>query len=243
LIFVFILFIMRKRLKIRRKFKIKYKNNWGLIIIFSIVLAFINMVIMGDDIIYEMEEYVKKDVTEQVYYYVFNVFDEDILMNEDLMNIISLEKNSNGEIVTITYDFSLAYRYLNLGMESFYENISKITPNKYYRQGKNNVFFIPLGIVSKNYFFKRMGIQVPFQIEIFKNVDMGFKTRVNSYGLNNLLVELYLSISVSSNLAFFSENAVVSEEYEIVIASRIINGSVPSYYGGVIEKSSAIVSS
>jgi hypothetical protein len=33
------------------------------------------------------------------------------------------------------------------------------------------------------------------------------------------------------------------ETFEYVISSRIVNGKIPDYYGGIIEKSSSIVSS
>jgi hypothetical protein len=33
------------------------------------------------------------------------------------------------------------------------------------------------------------------------------------------------------------------EKYEILVASKIVMGRIPSYYGNVIEKSSSIVSS
>ena len=33
------------------------------------------------------------------------------------------------------------------------------------------------------------------------------------------------------------------DTYEYVISSKIVNGKIPDYFGGVLEKSSAIVSS
>ena len=36
---------------------------------------------------------------------------------------------------------------------------------------------------------------------------------------------------------------IASKYFEYVISSRIVNGKIPDYYGGIIEKSSSIVSS
>ena len=70
-----------------------------------------------------------------------------------------------------------------------------------------------------------------------------FKTKVVNYGMNNVLVELYLVVKIESwFINPFDENKF-GEEYEYIISSQIINGSIPQYFGGVIEKASSIVTS
>ena len=72
---------------------------------------------------------------------------------------------------------------------------------------------------------------------------MGFKTKVTNYGVNNILVELYLVIETNNKMIVPYSEHQFGETYEIVLASKVIMGSVPLYYGDTIEKSSAIISS
>ena len=84
---------------------------------------------------------------------------------------------------------------------------------------------------------------VPMKINVVSDMRSNFKTKVVNYGINNVLVELYLVIKIDSWFVNpFNEN-VFGEEYEYVISSQIINGIIPQYFGGVIEKSSSIVTS
>ncbi len=69
------------------------------------------------------------------------------------------------------------------------------------------------------------------------------KTKVKNYGVNNLLVELYLVIGVNSFIMSPSTYKEFGNTYEIIVSSKVVVGRIPVYYGDVIEQSSAIVSS
>ena len=91
--------------------------------------------------------------------------------------------------------------------------------------------------------FNSLGIKIPMKINVLNDVRVNFKTRVESYGINSILVELYLVMDVKSWFVNPFNDGTFGETYEYVLSSKIINGSVPMYYGGNIEKSSSIVSS
>ena len=74
-------------------------------------------------------------------------------------------------------------------------------------------------------------------------INIGFGSNIESYGINSILVELYLVMDVKSWFVNPFNDGTFGETYEYVLSSKIINGSVPMYYGGNIEKSSSIVSS
>ena len=72
---------------------------------------------------------------------------------------------------------------------------------------------------------------------------MSFKTKVKEYGINNVLVELYLNIRIVNDIITIGSRDSFENNFEVIIASRLITGDIPDYYGGIIEKSSSIVSS
>ena len=88
-----------------------------------------------------------------------------------------------------------------------------------------------------------IGFKIPCKVNYISDVDMGFKTKVSDYGLNNLLIELYLCINVKNELMSPSSFYTFGESYELIIASKIVMGRIPNYLGDTIEKSSSIVSS
>ena len=78
---------------------------------------------------------------------------------------------------------------------------------------------------------------------VLNDVRVNFKTKVESYGINSILVELYLVMEVKSWFVNPFNDGTFGEQYEYVLSSRIVNGDIPIYYGDNIEKSSSIVSS
>ena len=112
--------------------------------------------------------------------------------------------------------------------------------DKYYQDG---VYFVSSSLINDVMMFNSLGIKIPMKINVLNDVRVNFKTRVESYGINSILVELYLVMDVKSWFVNPFNDVTFGETYEYVLSSKIINGSVPMYYGENIEKSSSIVSS
>ena len=81
------------------------------------------------------------------------------------------------------------------------------------------------------------------KVNVATDLRSNFKTSVKDYGINSVLVELYLVIEVNSWFVNPFNDGSFGDTYEYVISSKIVNGKIPDYFGGVLEKSSAIVSS
>jgi len=56
-------------------------------------------------------------------------------------------------------------------------------------------------------------------------------------------MELYVVITTKNQLVVPYKEKEFGNTYEIIIASKVIIGNIPIYYGDTIEKSSAIISS
>ena len=68
------------------------------------------------------------------------------------------------------------------------------------------------------------------------------RTKVTNYGLNNALVEVYVYVEFSNQIITPFKKQEMKLEYDAVIASMMIEGEVPSFYNGTIEKESSIYS-
>ena len=221
----------------------KRKNKWLLYIIMIFFITWKNINYIGNNLIDKIENIVKSNVNKGVYKYVFNMLDRDILEDEELMNVIKLTLNSEDEVVSVDYNFSLAYKYLTDGMNNLYDNLTNIQIDTDYDKREDGIFFVPVGLAYNNMLLDYLGFKIPCKVNYISDVDMGFKTKVSDYGLNNLLIELYLCINVKNELMSPSSFYTFGESYELIIASKIVMGRIPNYLGDTIEKSSSIVSS
>lgn len=229
------------------KIKLKKRKQINpLIIIICIITTFtyIILTLINEKIMPHIEYIVNTAVNKSIHNDLYYMFDEKTLGDVNLTDIIHLTKNEEGEILTIDYRYDIAYEYLSKSMNSFYEKVSETELEISTFKTMNNTIFIPLGTIkSNNILFHSMGFKIPIKVELLNDVSMKFKTKISEYGLNNLLVELYIVVKTSNYL--FSPNNYYNfdEENELLIASKIVVGKIPLYYGTSIEKSSAIVSS
>ena len=79
----------------------KRKNKWLLYIIMIFFITWKNINYIGNNLIDKIENIVKSNVNKGVYNYVFNMYDRDILEDEELMNVIKLTLNSEDEVVSV----------------------------------------------------------------------------------------------------------------------------------------------
>ena len=135
------------------------------------------------------------------------------------------------------------YVLLSDSLTILYNNINDIKFNINYFEEGTDVLWIPLGVGSKNIFMTNFGPKIPIKLNILMDVGMGYKTKVSNYGINNILIELYLVVNVKNSILTPVTQESFGESYEILIASRIITGNVPDYYNGVLENNSPIVNS
>lgn len=225
------------------KLKKRKKNKVITIIVMIIFCTWMNIKYIGNRLLPQIENIVEKNVNKGIYNYVFNIFDKDTLINEELLDIINLNMNKDGEVISVDYKFNIAYKYLSNGMDTLYNNISNMKLDIDYNRLDDNIYFVPVGLTQNNMLLDYLGFKIPCKINYLSDIDMGFKTKVSDYGMNNVLIELFLVINVKSDLMSPSSFYQFGNNYEMIIASKIVMGRIPSYYGGTIEKSTAIVSS
>lgn len=223
------------------KFKRKKKINRVYILILIII---IQCTIMLEYIDYKADNVVVRSVQLLVKKDIYEVVNKNIskvFINEDIDNLISIVKNSNDEIVSVDYKLSKCYKSLNEYLDLIYEELTNVDySDNYYTDG---VYFVSSGVINDMMMFNSLGIKVPTKVNVVNDVRINFKTKVVNYGINSVLVELYLVMDVESWFVNPFNDGKFGESFEYVISSRIINGKIPDYYGNNIERSSSIVSS
>lgn len=225
------------------RLKRKRKNNYFIIFLVIFIITRMMLKDIGGKLAYHIENIVIKNVNKSVYNSVFSIVGSDELGSEELLDVISLSKNNDGEVISIDYKMNIAYDVLSDCIEDLYSSITSLDMNSLYKSGINNVYYIPMGLIYNNVLLDNLGFRIPCKINFISDIDIGFKTKVKDYGVNNLLIELYLVIDIKNYIMSPSTYKEFGEKYEILVASKIVLGRIPMYYNGIMEKSSSIVSS
>lgn len=98
----------------------------------------------------------------------------------------------------------------------------------------------PFGIYSDNIFVNNLGPRIPVKINLINNLSTNIKTKVTDYGINSLLLEMYIVVELKHEIVA-SKIYEVQSTYELLVSSKLLQGSIPNYFGGVIEKNSSII--
>lgn len=178
--------------------------------------------------------------------FLSNNINYDLLKDDLLKDIIVINKNSENEILYVNYDLEQAYYALEVVTQELETKIDELenglintSSNNIINSKKGIMLSIPLFINSNNFFLSNLGPNIYVPIKFVGSLLTNIKTKITDYGLNNALVEIYVTISIKSNLISPLVSDYIKTDYDCLIASSIINGRVPSIYGGVIESKSS----
>lgn len=224
--------------------KFKRKTNYKFllfIIIFILSLEWINL--LGKMVNSNFTFLIKQNVKKEINHYLFYSFSKEVAEKFKVDDLISLNLNKKDEIISVDYNIDKVYVLLGESLEILYNNLEKIDFSMNYKVNDKNILWVPLGIGNKNILISNFGPKIPIKIDILTDSSMGYKTKVKNYGINNVLLELYLDISVSSSLLTPVSKEEIKDNFSILIASRIIACSVPDYYNGILESTSPLVNS
>lgn len=173
----------------------------------------------------------------------------DILNGKELDDILVVTKNDNGEILYIDYNLDKAYKVLDIVTTKLNDLITDLEKgnnsfnNKDVISGKEGIALkLPLFVSSKNVLIANLGPKIYVPVNFVGSILTNIRSNIVDYGLNNALAELYVTIKLTSNLMLPIDEEKVELEYDVLIASKIINGRVPEVYGGMITSKSSMLS-
>jgi sporulation protein YunB len=229
----------------------KYKKHKisNIIILLGCLIFFLTIIIfryysvnLNDKIIeiseIEIKKWTKRFLSENIGY--------DLLVNNKLNSILDINTNNDDEILYVNYNLNNSYAILEDITTEITNKISdlekgnsindrNINSNKYGLYLK-----VPLLIASNNVLLASLGPKIIIPINFIGSILTNLKTKITDYGLNNALVELYVTIEITEELITPVTKREIVINYDVLIASKVINGRVPEIYGGgIYAKSNA----
>lgn len=178
----------------------------------------------------KLNDYIDFLVKDEIYKKVIK--SNNFITNEEVNDILYIDKNKSNEIVYLDYDIDKTYKLLNKYIESLKKDNSK-----------SKILTVPFFIASDNIIISSLGPKIKFKYEIIDNIKGKIKTKVTDFGVNNALVEMYFELEIGYLVVIPMNKKESVLKTEILISSKIINGKVPTFYGKNIFKESSVSTS
>jgi len=176
---------------------------------------------------------------------IMDFVSNDTLSSLDLNKLINISKNKKDEIIAIDYDISTSYKVLKIITDNLHDIITntsfKDITDYDYEIKDDLILFYPILLASDYIYFNNLGPKIPVKIKFLSSLVTGLNTKVSNYGINNVLIEIYVDIEIEDDIVIPFKQDTISKKYNVLLASKIVMGSVPSYLGGTIENSSPIL--
>lgn len=151
-------------------------------------------------------------------------------------------ENEKGEITSIDYDmehiYELAGDFTELIESSMNENIDVLPYQSFDFKKQDSdgiVLALPFGIVSDSVLFSNLGPNIPVSIHFIDSVLSQVKTNVTDYGINNVLLEVYLNVKISYEIVSPVMEEEKTLEYQLLMDSKVIQGVVPNWFSGAYQ--------
>ena len=214
------------------KLKERLKRKYYILITFliSLFLFIIIFSLYSKKLNPKLNDYIDFLVKDEIYKKVIK--SNNFITNQEVNDILYIDKNKSNEIVYLDYDIDKTYKLLNKYIDSLKKDNSK-----------SKILTVPFFIASDNIIISSLGPKIKFKYEIIDNVKGKIKTKVTDFGVNNALVEMYFELEIGYLVVIPMNKKESVLKTEILISSKIINGKVPTFYGKNIFKESGVSTS
>lgn len=176
--------------------------------------------------------YIKKDIVPK---------------NANLDKLITLSKNNQDVLLSMDINTDYAYQISSEISTNIQNNINELAKGKITINDKsiltnnNNVYIlVPLLSANRSALLASFGPQIPIKLDFYQYVLATVEVQAKDYGINNILMEVYLTISYEQKLFFPYNEKKYTRDYKMMLASKMISGSIPEAYGGIITSKSSI---
>lgn len=177
--------------------------------------------------------------------FLSNNINFDLLKDDVMKDIIVINKNKDGEILYVSYDMDQAYYALEVVTQELETAISDLeNGNKCVKSrnivsgGKGIALRMPFFTGSSSMFLSNLGPSVYVPVNFVGSILTNIKTKITDYGINNALVEIYVTVVLKTDLISPVSEKTNKIDYDVLVASTVINGRVPEVYGGLIQSKS-----
>lgn len=248
---------MKRKIHLKKKKKIKKGNILVITLLGCIFFVYLSLQFINKrftPILLETAELeIGKFSTIVINKAIAQVLEDKINTNELFDTIM----NNNGEIQTIDFNPIIVNQVLNVATSVVQNNLKLLEEGNLDAIGiydmdlpedriddlkKGIITKIPMGVITKNTILSNIGPSIPIRLHYIGDVNSNITTEIVPYGINNALVKIGVKLQMTAQiiLPFMTDKMIL--ECDIPLAIKMIQGTVPNYYGSGLVKDSSLYS-
>lgn len=226
------------RMKLRKTIKISKTDKILIILIIVLISTFVKIKtfsIKSNEILLNFA----KNQSSKIAATIINLSLKEVYDN-DLSKIMKVKYDKSGNTVGIDFDNNkinkLNYVVNNSILRSIkkFENGQLNELNIEYLDEKNLIYKVPIGVIYNIPVLVDISPQIPFKTSLLSSVESNVFTKTRDYGINNSLIEVYIKLSLDIQVILPFSSDTINIVKEIPIGSKVIQGKIPQYYGGLV---------
>lgn len=170
---------------------------------------------------------------------IHNAVEEEILTKEDQENLVVVDKNKDGDIVSVNVNQRVVHTAKKKVTDNVTAKLGEIERNNFHDRDPNQkkiddgiIYGIPLGKITGNAILSTLGPNIPVQYYLIGDVFTDIRSTTQEHGINSAVheIEIYVEVDVQVVIPFATN--VVKAKNSIPIMKFTENGEVPLYYNG-----------
>ena len=210
------------------------------VIILIIILSIFLMVILYSRIMPVYLNYAEGEMETIVTTVINKSITDDITNKLDIESLFIVKSNDNTKTTIVDFDPVILNKVMSSISDVVYTNLKLVsekdseTLKKY--NIKDNIFYIPTGIIFDSVLLNNLGPRIPINMEIISSINPDIETQVTEYGINNSLIEVFIHVIVDVRMILPISSSNIRITVVVPLAVKLIQGNVPEYYlGGFFE--------
>lgn len=248
---------MRRKIHLRRRKKLKKGNIFIITLLLCVMFVSLSLQFINKrftPILLETAELeIGKFSTIVINKAIAQVL-EDKINTDELFDTIM---NHDGEIQTIDFNPIIVNQVLNIATSVVQNNLKLLEEGDLDTIGiydmdlpedriedlkKGIISKIPIGVITKNALLSNIGPSIPIRLHYIGDVNSNITTEIVPYGINNALVKIGVRLEMTAQIILPFVTDKMTLECDIPLAIKMIQGSVPNYYGSGLVKDSSLYS-
>ncbi len=218
------------------------KNFLKLLIIIALVLIFaiIILKLLNNKVMPIYMNYATSEMKSLVTTVINKSLNEDLIANFDTNSFFIIESDNNTNTTMVDFDPLVLNRFISDISDIIYNNLKLISEGDTATLKKYNVsesiFYIPSGLAFNSVGLNNLGPKIPIKMELISSVNPKVETKVTEYGINNSLIEVFVSVVVDIKMVLPMSSNNMQVSVLVPVSVKLIQGMVPDYYlGNLLE--------
>lgn len=158
----------------------------------------------------------------------------------DLDKLINLNKNKKDEILYVDINTTYANEIMVNVVKKIQQNIFEFNINdSIMKKYHNNTYIkVPLFLADDGVLINNLGPKIPVKINFYEHAFGNIEVELEDYGINNAILKIFLEVTLEQKIYIPYKEEKLNKTFRLLIGSKVITGTVPSIYGGSLNKTS-----